>query len=361
MTHLAHRHRDRSTGKGASNVRRERSVDKLSYLAVGLFAGLLTSLFQQPRAGGQDPHWTGVERSRDIASSPAEIPPRGWRAVLQRTLKEFNHDHIPAVAAGATFYSLLALFPALGVFVSLFGLFGDIAKARSQIVDLQGFLPEGGVRVLTEQIDRLAAAPAHNLGLTFVVSLLLSVWSSNAGMKALIAGLNVAYEQEEQRKFVALNLQSLAFTAAAIALAILGTMAIGATPSLLHALHLESLRALSLLRWPLLLVAIVTLISLLYRYGPSARRTRWRWITPGGVFAGVGWVAMSAAFSVYVNNFGNYDKTYGSLGAVVGFMTWIWLTLTVILAGAELNCELERQVASGERPPSSGGRTGARR
>jgi membrane protein len=126
-------------------------------------------------------------------------------------------------------------------------------------------------------------------------------------------------------------------------------MAIGATPSLLRALHLESLRALSLLRWPLLLVAIVTLISLLYRYGPSARRTRWRWITPGGVVAGVGWVAMSFAFSVYVNNFGNYDKTYGSLGAVVGFMTWIWLTLTVILAGAELNCELERQVAPGER------------
>lgn len=344
---LRHRARFRPTEKAAANVRRGRDLDKFSYLAVGLFAGLLTSLFQRPRAGGRDPQWTGIERSRDVASSPTEISPRGWRAVLQRTWKEFNQDHIPAVAAGATFYSLLALFPALGVFVSLYGLFGDVGKARSQIVALQGFLPEGGVKVLTEQIDRLAAAPAHNLGLTFAVSLLLSVWSANAGMKALIAGLNIAYEKEEKRKFIALNLQSLAFTAASIALAIMGALAIGATPSLLRALHLESLQGLSLLRWPLLLVAIVTLISLLYRYGPSGCHTRWRWVTPGGIFAGVGWVGMSFAFSVYVSNFGSYDKTYGSLGAVVGFMTWIWLTLTVVLAGAELNSELERQVGAG--------------
>jgi membrane protein len=265
-------------------------------------------------------------------------------------MKEFNQDHIPAVAAGATFYSLLALFPALGVFVSLYGLFADIARARAQVVALRGFLPEGGVTVLTQQIDRLAALPLHNLGLTFAVSLLLSIWSSNAGMKALIAGLNVAYEQEERRTFVALNLQSLAFTAGGIVLAILGTMAIGATPSLLRLLRLSLLAALGWLRWPLLLIGIVASISVLYRYGPSGRRARWRWVTPGGLFAGLGWVAMSFAFSIYVNNFGSYDKTYGSLGAVVGFMTWIWLTLTVVLAGAELNCELERQVSPGPRP-----------
>jgi membrane protein len=339
----------RSRRKSGASRARSRGLDKLSFLGVGLFAGLVTSLVQRPRAGGQAPPLRALERSRDVADSPTEISARGWRAALRRTAKEFNQDHIPAVAAGATFFSLLALFPALGVFVSLYGLLGDVAKARAQIVALRGFLPEGGVTVLTEQIDRLAALPAHNLGLTFGVSLLLSIWSSNAGMKALIAGLNIAFEQQERRRFLALNLQSLALTAGAIALAVVATLAIGATPALLRVLRLEGLEAFGWLRWPLLLGGIVTLVSILYRYGPSHRRTAWRWITPGGVFAGMAWLAMSFAFSVYVNNFGSYDKTYGSLGAVVGFMTWIWLTLIVILAGAELNCELERQASPGPR------------
>lgn len=270
--------------------------------------------------------------------------------MLRRTLQEFNQDRIPAVAAGATFYSLLALFPAMAVFVSLYGLIGDVAKARAQVIALQGLLPEGGVTVLTQQIDHLMALPHRSLGLTFFTSLVLSIWSSNAGMKALIAGLNVAYEREEHRKFVALNLQSLAFTVGAIILAVVGAAAIATTPFLLRVSHLDWLEPLRFLRWPVLLLAIVTLISVLYRYGPCRRPTPWRWITPGGIFAGAGWVMMSFLFSVYVNNFGSYDKTYGSLGAAVGFMTWLWLTLTVVLAGAELNCELERQAA--RKPPA---------
>jgi membrane protein len=270
---------------------------------------------------------------------PAPVLPRDWRDVAANAWREFNEDHITAVAAGAAFFCLLALFPALGVFVSLYGLFGDVAKARAEIVSLGGFLPEGGVTVLTQQIDRLTALPPGKLGLTFVTSLIISVWSANAGMKAVFAGLNIAYEQKEERRFLELNGQSLAFTAGAIVVAMASAAAIGATPWMLAHLHLLTVRPL---RWPILLIAILSLISVLYRFGPSYRRHRWRWITPGAVFASLGWVAMSLAFSVYVDNFGSYDRTYGSLGAVVGFMTWIWLTLTVVLAGAELNCELER-------------------
>jgi membrane protein len=324
--------------------RRKENLGKLTYLGVGLFGGLLAALAQRPRSIGM-PRTSSLARRPPASASSADISARDWREVLVCTLKNSNEDRIPAVAAGATFYSLLALFPALGVFVSLYGLFGDVAKARAQIVGLHGFLPEGGVTVLTEQIDRLTALPQHSLGMTFLVSLVLSIWSSNAGMKALIAGLNVAYEQDERRKFIALNAQSLAFTVGAILLALAGTAAIAITPSLLRLLGLQSLETLSLLRWPVLFVAIVTLISMLYRYGPSKRETRWRWITPGGVFAALGWLAMSFVFSIYVDNFGSYDKTYGSLGAIVGFMTWLWLTLTVVLAGAELNRELERQAS----------------
>lgn len=275
--------------------------------------------------------------------APKPPPARNWREVAANSWREFNEDHITAVAAGAAFFCILALFPALAVFVSLYGLFGDIAKARAEIVGLGGFLPEGGVTVLTEQIDRLAALPHDKLGLTFLFSLLLSIWSANAGMKAVFAGLNIAFEQTEKRKFLELNEQSLAFTVCALAAALAGTLAIGATPTVLHRLHLSALAPVSLLRWPVLLAAILTLVSVLYRFGPSYRRVPWRWITPGAVLASLGWLVMSFLFSIYVDNFGSYDRTYGSLGAVVGFMTWMWLTLTVVLAGAELNCELERR------------------
>jgi membrane protein len=295
------------------------------------------------------------------------VGPRGWIAILKRTFSEFNDDKIPAVAAGSTFYALLALFPALGVFVSLYGLVADIGAAQRQIAGLQGVLPEGGVTVLSEQITRLALIPPASLKLTFFISLLLSIWSSNAGMKGLIAGLNVAYELRERRGFIKLNLVSLAFTAGAIVFAMLAMGAIVAVPAALAIFHLEVWSGASVLRWPLLLVVTAGLLSVLFRYGPSPHGARWRWITPGGSLAAVLWMAMSLAFSAYVGRFGHYDKTYGSLGAIVGFMTWIWLSLIVVLLGAEFNCEMEK-VAAGEPrttlappPGPTAGRPGPRR
>jgi len=317
-----------------------RALDRLGALSVGVLIGLSTVfadavLRKAPR------------RAAVALASPAQVSRRAWWAIVKRTFGEFNEDRIPAVAAGSTFFALLALFPALGVFVSLYGLFGDIAGAQRQIASLQGVLPEGGVTVLSEQITRLALTPAASLKLTFVVSLLLSVWSSNAGMKGLIAGLNVAYELRERRNFLKLNLVSLAFTAGAIVFAMLAMSAIVAVPEVLALVGLQLSSAASLLRWPALLVVTAGLLSVLYRYGPSPHGARWRWITPGGTLAAVLWMAMSLAFSAYVGRFGHYDKTYGSLGAIVGFMTWIWLSLTIVLAGAEFNSEMEK-VAAGE-------------
>ncbi|HEY0437531.1 MAG TPA: YihY/virulence factor BrkB family protein, partial [Phenylobacterium sp.] len=201
----------------------------------------------------------------------------------------------------------------------------------------------GGIKVLSEQIDRLAAVPHAKLGLTFALSLLLSIWSSNAGVKGLIAGLNIAYEQRERRNFLMLNLVSLAFTGGLIVLAVAGVATVVAVPALLANLGLGDLSGGSFLRWPLMLVVTAGVLSVLYRWGPSHSHPRWRWVTPGGVLAALLWGAMSAAFSFYVAHWGHYDKTYGSLGALAGFLTWIWLSLTVMLLGAELNCELERK------------------
>jgi membrane protein len=292
---------------------------------------------------------SALKKTQELATTqPAdtltEVTARSWKKIIQRSVQEFADDRIPAVAAGSAFYALLALFPALAVFVSLYGLVGDLQGAQRQIAAFHGVLPEGGVSVLSDQITRLALTSHASLGLTFFISLLLSVWTSNAGMKGLIGGLNVAYECRERRNFVVLNLVSLGFTAAALLFSIAAMAAIVAAPEVLSWLGFKTLASASLLRWPALFVVAVAALSLLYRFAPARPRARWRWITPGGVLAAAGWMAMSVAFSFYVRRFGTYDRTYGSLGAIVGFMTWIWLSLTIVLFGAEFNSELEDQV-----------------
>src|SRR6185312_16771010 len=215
--------------------------DRVTALGLGMLIGLSTVVVDR-----------AMQRSAQAKPEPLAHG-RGWKAVVRRTIDEFNADRIPAVAAGSTFFALLALFPALGVFVSLYGMVGDVAGAERQIASLAGVLPAGGVSVLSDQIERLAAVPQANLGVTFLVSLLLSVWSANAGMKGLISGLNVAYELRETRNFLVLNLQSLGFTAGAIAFAMLMMGAIVAVPEVLAFFGLQVLQGASVLRWPLLL------------------------------------------------------------------------------------------------------------
>ena len=325
---------------------------------IGVMVGLSVVLLDKRLFGVPLPApGAGGGPNRSGATSPTALPPKTWKAVLGRAWSEFNSDHIPAVAGGATFFGLLALFPALGVFVSLYGLVADVEQARQQVMNLRGVLPEGAISVLSEQMARLASTPHSSLGVAFATSLAVSLWSSNAGVKALIAGLNVAYEETEKRNFVLLNLVSLSFTVGAVVLGFAGAT----LPRLLAAADLKDSAIVGILQWPALLFVLCALLSILYRYGPSRAHARWRWITPGSAFAAIAWLGMSLLFSVYVANFGHYDKTYGSLGAIVGFMTWIWLSLTVVLVGAELNSELEKQTSSDTTtgPPQPSGQRGA--
>ena len=277
-----------------------------------------------------------------VAPSPWSLSAPQWWAVLRRTVAEIGEDQITTVAAGATFFALLALVPAIGAFVSLYVLFADVGVAQKQIQSLEGVLPGGAVSVIGDQMTRLVLIDHGKLGVTFAISLLLSLWSANAGVKALMSGLNVAYEERERRGFLILNLISLALTAGATVFAIIAVSAVVVVPGLLAGLGLGSLFGFSLLRWPALLIVVAGLLSVLYRFGPARPHSRWRWITPGSLAGAVAWLAMSVVFSWYVANFGSYDRTYGSLGAMVGFMTWIWLSIIVVLAGAELNSELEK-------------------
>jgi membrane protein len=250
------------------------------------------------------------------------------------------------VARSIAFSGMLALFPALGAFVSIYGLFADVQTARDHLSDLTGVVPAEAMTLIGDQMVRLATASEANLGFAFVFGVLLSIWSANGGMKALFKGLNVAYEEKESRGFIKLNLVSLAFTIGTVLFLAMAMAALVALPVALKLLRVDAgAVALSQLRWPMLLLVTSLFLSMLYRYGPSRRKPKWRWVTPGGVAAAVLWMGGSALFSWYLTNFANYDATYGSLGAVFGFMVWLWLSSTVVLIGAELNAEIEHQTA----------------
>src|SRR3954453_6873048 len=318
-----------------------------------------------PSNAAPDPNGAGREHGRGReATSPHEIPAKGWKDIVWRTYEEINKDRILAVAAGVTFYGLLGLFPALAALVSIYGLFADPATIQDHLNLLSGVLPGGALDIIGEQVKRITSKGSGTLGFTFFSGLAISLWSANAGVKAVFDALNVAYNEEEKRGFIALNLRSLAFTLGMIVFALVAIGAIVVVPVLLNFIGLGTVTEwiISLARWPVLLGAIVLVLAVLYRYGPSRDTAQWRWISAGSLVAGVVWVAASMLFSWYVANFGNYNETYGSLGAVIGFMTWMWLSTTVVLVGAELNAEIEHQTVhdTTEGPEKPLGARGAR-
>lgn len=281
------------------------------------------------------------------AASPSEIPARGWWDILKRAVMEAGSDRLLTEAAGVTFYTLLALFPGIAALVSLYGLIADPATVSDHLGALAGFIPGGGMEIINEQVTRITSKEQATLGLSALIGLALSLWSANQAAKALFDALNVVYEEKEKRSFIRLNLVSLTFTIGGILFAVLAMGAVIALPVLLTAIGLGTATETLLrwARWPLLLVGIALALACLYRWGPSRAEARWRWVTWGSAFAAIAWLIFSAGFSFYVENFGTYNETYGSLGAVIGFMTWIWLSAAVVLFGGELNAEAEHQTA----------------
>ena len=281
------------------------------------------------------------------AEAPWQIPWRGWKDILWRTYQQIGEDRLLAVAAGVVFYGLLALFPALTAIVSLYGLFANAATINDHLTMAAGILPGGAIDIIREQVVRLASKGDAKLGFGFILGLGIALWSANAGMKAIIDALNVVYEEKEKRGFIKLNLVSLAFTLAAIAALLLALGAVVVLPLLLAWLGFATLIA-SLVqygRWPVLLVVVILGLALIYRFGPSRREARWQWLSVGSSFAAVAWLGSSALLSWYLGSFAHYDATYGSLGAAIGMMMWMWISFIVILFGAQLNSEIEHQTA----------------
>lgn len=259
---------------------------------------------------------------------------------------EIQRDRVLAVAAGVTFYALLAVVPAITALISIFGLVLTPEDVPGLMAPLAGLMPEEARVLVTDQATRIAAKADDTLSLTALVALVIALWSANGGTKALIEALGIAYDVRETRGFLRLNLVALGFTLGGFLLVIAIGVAVAALPFLVDRLGGAAEALVLILRWPVILALLIVVLAVVYRWAPNRPYAEWRWITPGAVLASAGLVAMSGGMGWYVANFGSYDETYGSLAAVVVLMLWLWLSTVMVLVGAELNAELDRRTAA---------------
>jgi membrane protein len=281
------------------------------------------------------------------ADTPWEIPAKGWKDILLRVYRGISEDRIFLIAAGVTFYILLAIFPGVAALISIYGLIADPANIASHLDTIANVAPGGAIEVLRDQMTRLGSQGGTTLGFGFIIGLVISLWTASSGIKGLFDALNIVYGEDEKRSFLTYYLTALALTLAAIAFVLVAIAIVVLLPVVLNFIPLPGGTDLlvKIARWPILFVLAALALSVLYRYGPSRSQARWRWITWGSALATVMWIAASVLFSWYVANFGSYNKTYGSLGAIVGFMTWIWISIIIVLLGAKLDAEMEHQTA----------------
>ena len=323
------------------------------WLAAGLVAGAMLGREAAPRSKPlplpapppTTADWDALEPGRGRAAWwPWEIPPLGWKDILWRTWRQAGRHRLGAVAGGVTFYLLLATFPALAAFVSVYGLFMDINGVEKQLLELARVFPREVVELIGQEMLRLASQRQETLSAALAGYALVSAWSANAGMKALFDGLNVTYGEVEKRPYLRRSVITYAATLSALVFLIVVTSLTVAAPVFLHSLGLHELHLwFAPIRWLILYLLAAAGFALINRLGPSRRPPRWRWVVVGGAAAAMTWMVGSFGFSAYLANSTRFGATYGSLGAMIGFMLWVWFTVMAILWGGELNAAIEHQ------------------
>jgi membrane protein len=279
------------------------------------------------------------------AERPQDIPAKGWMDIAKRTAKEVKADQVPLLAAGVAFYALLSLFPAIIAGVSIYGLVADPTTVRDQIAKLTQTLSPETAKLVGEQIRQVTAGAGGALGLATVLGILTALWSASSGMKALVTGVNLAYDQTETRKFLKLRGLALLLTVGAMVLVGVALVTIVGYPPVADTLPTALRWLVAILRFVILAGLLVVGLAVLYRHAPDRDQPRWTWVSWGSGIATVLWVLATVGFSIYANFFGNYNKTYGALAGVIILMFWLFLTAFVVLVGAELNTEMELQTA----------------
>lgn len=289
--------------------------------------------------------WHQDNRRGRNADTPGAIPAKGWKDTLVRVKDEITNDRITLISAAMSFYALLAFVPAITSFVLMYAWINDPAEISNHLAKFGNFMPAEMMKMLNSQLTGLASKASSTLGLGAIVTLLFSLWSSSKACKAIMEGMNMIHEEKETRKFFKLNLTAIGLTLLGVIIGIVALAIVAAMPPILNALNFgQMFNALATAgSWVVLLGLFSIYLSIIYRYAPNRNEPKWKWVSRGAVLAAVLWALASLLFSWYAANFGDFNKTYGSLGAVIILMTWFFISSFVILLGAEVNAELEHQ------------------
>lgn len=339
--------------------------DRRPILGVGIAAALaLYAAISERRRRGQNAAERAGNGTRGrLADEPQQISAIGWWDILKRVFADIGRDNISLMAAGVAFYALLALAPGFSALVALYGLVVDPAGVQSQVATMSGMIPAEAQHLIADQLTAIVRANSSTLGVGFVLSLALAIWSANSATSALMSALNVAYAEREKRSLLRYYGSALLLTVSGVIFGILTLLLVAVIPAVLGLLPFGEFgkQLVSVARWPVLLLMFGVGIAVIYRYAPSRTEPRWSWVSWGAAAATLLWIAGSALFSLYVGSFATYNKTYGSLGAVVVLLMWFWVSAYAVLLGAELNAEMEHQTArdTTDRPSKPLGRRGA--
>ncbi len=272
---------------------------------------------------------------------------KGWKDVALRVKDQLTKDHVSIVSAGIAFYFFLALFPALGAALSIYGLIMDPTQVAQQMSQLANALPEQAHQMISGILERQSERSGSALGWSLILSILISVWSANKGTKAVFEGVNIAYGETDDRGFFRKNTVTILFTIGGILVGFVAIVMVAVFPALIDKIGLPSTleKIVQLLRWPILALIVMFALASVYKVAPYRKSPELKWISWGTIVATVFWLAGSLIFSLFVSNFGNFDETYGSFAAVIILMLWFFLTGFIVLLGAEINSEMEHQTS----------------
>ncbi len=281
------------------------------------------------------------------AEKPKIIPLKGWKDIALRVKDQLKTDHVSIVSAGIAFYFFLAIFPTIAAALSIYGLVMDPAEVQQQMGQLATILPEQAHQMISNILEKQSEKSESSLGWSLVLSILISLWSSNKGTQAVFQGVNITYNEQDDRGFLKLTGVTLLFTIGGIIIGFIAIIMVVAFPALIDKIGLPSTleTIIQLLRWPILALIVMFALAAVYKVAPYRKSPEFKWTKWGAVIATVLWLGGSLLFSLYVNNFGSFDETYGSFAAVIILMLWFFLTAFIILLGSEINSEMEHQTS----------------
>jgi membrane protein len=288
---------------------------------------------------------SSVDNKGHEAEKPKEIPKKGWKDIATRVKDQIEYDHVQVLSAGIAFYFFLALFPTIAAAISIYGLVMEPAQVEQQMSQLANILPSQAHEMISGILKDNAGKAKQTLGWSLAISILFSLWSANKGTKAVFEGVNIAYDEIDERSFFKKNAITLLFTLGGIIIGFICITLVVGFPAFIKNIGLPSTvqTIIQLLRWPLMAIIIIFPLAAIYKVAPDRDNPQFKWTSWGAVIATLFWLAGSLLFSLYVNKFGSFDKTYGSFATVIILMLWFFLTAFIVLLGAEINSEMEHQ------------------